>query len=77
MTGLLPNHRERQFMQYLRGSGWVKVSTLPEWPRVIANLLAQGWIECRIDFSGLSYRLTEKGLAAKVTPMPVGLKARK
>jgi hypothetical protein len=40
----VPNQRERQFMQELRSAGWVKATTLPEAPRVIANLLARGWI---------------------------------
>jgi anthranilate/para-aminobenzoate synthase component II len=32
----VPTHRERQFMQHLRGGGWVK-----------ASALAKGWIERR------------------------------
>ena len=45
---IVPNHRERQLMQYLRGGGWVKASTLPPGPRLIEGLLLKGWIEhCR------------------------------
>jgi hypothetical protein len=68
MTDLVPNHRERQFMQYLRGAGWVKLSALPDAPGLIKKLLAKGWIEQRTDESRVCYRLTEVGLAAKITP---------
>jgi hypothetical protein len=64
-----PNHRERQFMQQLRGAGWVKATTLPETPRVVANLLARGWIETNENRS--AYRLTDKGLAAKTAPVRI------
>jgi hypothetical protein len=63
----VPHQRERQFMQELRGAGWVKATALPEAPRVIANLLARGWIETNEDKS--AYRLTDKGLAAKMAPV--------
>jgi hypothetical protein len=66
MTGLTPNHRERQFMQYLRGSGWVQAEAFPSSPRV-ANLLTTGWIEQRAGSAGVCFRLTESGLAAKIT----------
>jgi hypothetical protein len=65
----VPNQRERQLMQELRGAGWVKAKALPEAPRVIANLLARGWIETSEDKT--AYRLTDKGLAAKKTPMRI------
>ena len=76
MTDQLPNHRERQFMQHLRGSGWVKRSALPDSAGVVRNLLAKGWIEHRIDSDGLFYRMTESGLAAKMAPIALGLKAK-
>jgi hypothetical protein len=63
----VPHQRERQFMRELRGAGWVKATTLPEAPRVIANLLARGWIETNEDKS--AYRLTDRGLAAKMAPV--------
>jgi hypothetical protein len=63
----VPHQRERQFMQELRVAGWVKATTLPEAPRVIANLLARGWIETNEDKS--AYRLTDRGLAAKMAPV--------
>jgi hypothetical protein len=38
-------HLERQFMQRLRGAGWVKASALPPSPRLVQTLLQKGWIE--------------------------------
>jgi hypothetical protein len=35
----LPTHRERQFMQHLRGGGWVKASAAPAGELLIKNLL--------------------------------------
>jgi hypothetical protein len=63
------NHRERQFMQHLRGAGWVKASTLPSSPRIVAGLLAKDWIELRGAGRDACYRITEKGLAAKMVPV--------
>jgi len=40
-----PNHRERQFMQHLRGVGWIKARTLPPNGRTVKSLLQKGWIE--------------------------------
>jgi hypothetical protein len=62
----IPSHRERQYMQRLRAGGWVKLSRVPAGARLIKNLLAKGWIEKRgITATEVSYRLTDKGLAAK------------
>jgi hypothetical protein len=69
VTDLLPNHRERQFLQYLRGAGWVKITALPDAPGLMRTLLSKGWIEQRDDGAGLCYRMTEAGFQAKVTPM--------
>ena len=42
------NHHERQFMQHLRGGGWVKAhSAPPAGPKLIDNLLIKGWVERR------------------------------
>ena len=65
------NHRERQFIQYLRGAGWVKAVTLPDTPTLIANLLSKGWIDRSDIGSGVACRLTDAGLAAKSTPVKV------
>jgi DNA-binding PadR family transcriptional regulator len=68
----VPNHRERQFMQHLRAGGWLKASAAPAGEKLIENLLAKGWIEKReITANEVSYRLTDKGLAAKKAPVRV------
>jgi hypothetical protein len=68
------NHPERQFMQLLRGAGWVKASTLPPSLRLVENLLSKGWIEQEQQGpkNEVFFRLTEKGLEAKRAPVPVG-----
>ena len=43
------NHLERQFMQRLRGAGWVKASALPPSPRLVQTQLQKGWIEEQIQ----------------------------
>jgi hypothetical protein len=68
----VPTHPERQFMQHLRSGGWVKASAAPAGARLIENLLSKGWIEKRgITANEVSYRLTDKGLAAKKAPVPI------
>jgi hypothetical protein len=67
----VPNHRERQWMQHLRGAGWVRAIALPDSPAVLAKLLENGWIEERGIGADRSYRLTDKGLAAKKSPVKV------
>jgi hypothetical protein len=62
----VPNHREREMMQQLRGAGWVKATALPDSPRVIANLLSKGWIESNDSNDG-----TDQGLAAKTAPVKI------
>src|ERR1700680_4102128 len=42
------NHPERQFMQYLRGKGWVNRKTLPT-GRSAASLQKKGWIEQQLQ----------------------------
>ncbi len=67
------NHPERQFMQYLRGSGWIKARLLP--PSTLAeSLLRKGWIEQQRQgpTNEVYFRLTEKGLEAKKSPVPTG-----
>jgi len=66
------NHFERQFMQRLRGAGWVKASALPPSPRLVQNLLQKGWIETKSGPKNeVLYRLTEEGLEAKKLPIPI------
>jgi hypothetical protein len=71
-------HLERQFMQRLRGAGWVNASALPPSPRLVQTLLQKGWIET--TKSGpknvVLYRLTEEGLEAKKLPIPIPQRRR-
>jgi hypothetical protein len=69
-----PNHRQRQFMQHLRGVGWIKARTLPPNERTVKSLLQKGWIEQQHQRpkNEVFFRLTEKGLEAKTLPIPIG-----
>jgi hypothetical protein len=68
----IPRHNERQFMQRLRGGGWVRASEAPAGPKMVENMLAKGWIEKRgLTATEISYRLTDTGLAAKKAPVPI------
>jgi hypothetical protein len=62
-------HRERQFLQHLRGGEWRRAIYLPDSPKLISNLLGNGWIERRGNGSETAYRITPTGLAAKMTPV--------
>ncbi len=68
------SHPERQFMQYLRGEGWIKARLLPASARLVENLLSKGWIEQQKQGpkNETYLRLTEKGLEAKRAPVPTG-----
>ena len=75
------SHPERQFMQYLRGAGWIKARLLPA-STLVESLLRRGWIEQQQQGpkNETYFRLTEKGLEAKKSPVPTGrtgLKAKK
>jgi hypothetical protein len=66
------NHYERQFMEYLRGKGWVKGQALPPSKALISSLLKKGWIE-RQDQDPRNeafYRMTDAGLAGLKAPVP-------
>jgi hypothetical protein len=67
-------HYERQFMQHLRGAGWVKARDLAASPRLVENLLSKGWIEQQQQGpkNEVFFRLTEKGLEAKKLLIPIG-----
>jgi hypothetical protein len=67
----LPNSREREVMQHLRNAGWVKATGLPDAPKIVANLIAKGWVESQQTESGPAYRLTEPGLQAMKAPIPM------
>jgi hypothetical protein len=68
---IVPNHRERQLMQYLRGGWWVMASTLPAGTRLIEGMLRKGWIEQQEVAGEIYYRMTEGGLAAKTARVPI------
>ena len=66
------NHYERQFMEYLRGKGWVKGNALPPSKPLISGLLKKGWIEHQDDGPKKEafYRMTDAGLAGLKAPVP-------
>jgi hypothetical protein len=66
-------HPERQFMQYLRGAGWIKARILPRSVRTVKSLLQKGWIEKQHQGpkNEVFFRLTERGLEAKKSPVPI------
>src|ERR1700728_4889537 len=41
---LVPNHREREFMQRLRGRGWVKASQIRDAAITLKHLLEKRWL---------------------------------
>ncbi len=55
---------------------WMKASTAPAGAKLIENLLAKGWIERRGTGNELSYRITDKGLAAKKMPVRITVNRR-
>lgn len=68
-------------MQYLREAGWIKARLLPA-STLVESLLRKGWIEQQQQGpkNETYFRLTEKGLEAKKSPVPTGragLKAKK
>ena len=67
-------HLERQFMQRLRGAGWVNASALPSSPRLVQTLLHETTRSGPKTF--VLYRLTEEGLNAKKLPIPVPQRRR-
>jgi Ca2+-binding RTX toxin-like protein len=62
-------HRERQFLQYLRDGGWRRAGSLPDSAKLISKLLWNGWIERRGSGNDAAYRITPKGLDAKIAPV--------
>ena len=70
---IVPNHRERQIMQYLRNGGWVKATALPAGTRLIEGLLKKRWIEQQTtsETGEVYYRITEEGLASKTARIPI------
>ncbi len=66
------NHYERQFMENLRGRGWVEGKTLPPSQPLISRLLNKGWIERQDqgEEGDAFYRMTDAGLAGLKAPVP-------
>ena len=73
-------HPQRQFMEYLRGSGWVKATMLPP-SRLLVSLQKKGWIEQQLQGpkNEIFYRMTDVGMEALKAPVPPagGLKVKK
>jgi len=67
------SHPERQFMQCLRGAGWIRARLLPP-STLVESLLRKGWIEQQQQGpkNEVFLRLTEKGLEAKKSPVHTG-----
>ena len=70
----VPNHREREFMQRLRGRGWVKASQIPDAAITLRHLLEKRWVERQGQGADASYRITEEGITAKTMPIPTSKK---
>lgn len=64
-------HRERQFLQYLRDTNWQRAASLPNSSKLISKLLGNGWVERRGEGNDAAYRITSKGLAAKIRPVKI------
>lgn len=73
------SHPERQFMQYLRGAGWIEARALPPSARLVKKLLQKGWIEQQEQGpkNEVFFRLTERGLEAKKYRETAGLQMRR
>jgi hypothetical protein len=70
---IVPNHRERQIMQYLRLGAWVRATALPAEELLVDGLVRKGWIEQDIISSGETcYRMAPRGLEAKTARIPTG-----
>ena len=67
----VPNHRERQLLQYLRGRGWVNEALLPPARKTLDTLLRNEWIERAGDGPTVAYRISEQGMAAKTAPVRI------
>ena len=64
-------HRERQFLEYLRDRERRRAVYLPGSAKLISKLLGNGWIERSGTDNEIAYRITPKGLAAKVAPVKI------
>ena len=69
-------HSQRQFMEYLRSGEWVRASSMPERPRIVARLIENGWIERDGLGNNTAYRITAAGLDVKTRPVKIFRKSR-
>jgi len=76
-VGTIPNHRERQIMQQLRDRGSLKNFELPAGSLTVKGMLQKGWIESHGEGGGVVYRITERGMAAMVTPITTYRKSKR
>lgn len=72
----LPNHRERQIMQQLRDRGWVKAIEIVGGAVTLRRLIEKRWIESKGHGRDLTYRITEQGIAAKKSLIPIKRQSR-
>jgi hypothetical protein len=68
---IVPNHREREFMQRLRGRGWVRASQIPDAAITLKHLIEKRWVERQGHGADASYRITDEGIAAKTALIPL------
>jgi hypothetical protein len=69
LLSIVPNHREREFMQHLRGRGWVKAAQLPDAKTTLKRLMEKQWVETQGVGREVSYRISNQGMAAKTAPI--------
>ena len=65
----VPNHRERQLMQHLRGRSWVNAVELPQATVTLGRMIEKRWIDQRKTGGTIAYRITDEGMEAKVLPI--------
>jgi hypothetical protein len=65
----VPNHRERQLMQHLRGRSWVNAIELPQATVTLGRMIEKRWIDKRDTGGAIAYRITDEGMEAKTTPI--------
>jgi hypothetical protein len=59
--------REREFMQRLRGRGWVEASQIPDAAITLKHLLEKRWVERQGHGVDASYRITEEASRRRST----------
>lgn len=72
----LVTHSQRQFMEYLGSGEWVRASSIPDRPKMVARLIKNGWIELNGLGNDTAYRITAAGLDVKARPVRIYRKSR-